>query len=187
MSAAPAQATDGTTSLAAVLATDGNRLDRTWTDFDILDKAVHAVLAAKPDSAVAVLADGATPLTAFLPTDRAFRRLITDLTGDRKATERGVLRTLTEAASIDDIEATLLYHVVPGATITYRQARHADDAELTTALGPVIRVNVGREVLLRDRDFDARNPRVLRSLRNINKGNEQIAHGIGRVLRPIDM
>jgi uncharacterized surface protein with fasciclin (FAS1) repeats len=187
LSAAPAHATDGTTSLAEVLAADGNALDRTWTDFDILDKAVHAVLAAKPDSAVAVLADGTVPLTAFLPTDRAFRRLITDLTGDRKATERGVLRTLTEAASIDDIEATLMYHVVPGATITYRQARHADDAELTTALGPVIRVNVGREVLLRDRDFDARNPRVLRSLRDINQGNEQIAHGIGRVLRPIDM
>ena len=186
LSAAPAQAAHGTTSLAEVLAADGNRLDHNWRDFDILDKAVHAVLEAKPDSPVAVLADGSTPLTAFLPTDRAFRRLITDLTGDRKATERGVLRTITEAVSVDDLEATLLYHVVPGATVTYRQARHADDARLTTALGPVIRVNVTREVLLRDRDLDARNPRVLRSLRDLNKGNEQIAHGIGRVLRPID-
>lgn len=187
LSAAPAHATTGTTSLAEVLAADGNRLDHNWQDFDIVDKAVHAVLGAKPDSPVAVLADGSTPLTAFLPTDRAFRRLITDLTGDRKATERGVLRTVTAAVSVDDLEATLLYHVVPGATITYRQARHADGAELTSALGPVIRVSVGRAVLLRDRDFDARNPRVLRGKANLNEGNEQIAHGIGRVLRPIDM
>ncbi len=187
LSAAPAQATTGTTSLAEVLAADGNRLDHRWRDFDILDKAVHAVLDAKPDSAVRVLADGSTPLTAFLPTDRAFRRLVTDLTGDRKAGERGVLRAVTAFADAATLEAVLLYHVVPGATITYRQARHADGARLTTALGEDLRVSVGREVLLRDRDFDAQNPRVLRSKANINKGNEQIAHGIGRVLRPLDL
>jgi uncharacterized surface protein with fasciclin (FAS1) repeats len=187
LTAAPAQAAPGTTSLAEVLAADGDRLDGNWQDFDILDKAVHAVLEAKPDSPVAVLADGTTPLTAFLPTDRAFRRLITDLTGDRKATERGVLRAVTGAATVDEIEAVLLYHVVPGATITYRQARHADGAELATALGPVIKVSVGRVVLLRDRDFDARNARVLRGKADLNEGNAQIAHGIGRVLRPIDM
>jgi uncharacterized surface protein with fasciclin (FAS1) repeats len=186
LSAAPAEATHGTTSLAEVLAADGNRLDRNWQDFDIVEKAVYAVLGSKPDSPVAVLADGSTPLTAFVPTDRAFRRLITDLTGDRKATERGVLRAVTASATADELEAVLLYHVVPGATVTYRQARHSDDARLTTALGPEIRVNVTREVLLRDRDFDSRNPRVLRSHTNINKGNQQIAHGIGRVLRPID-
>ena len=187
LTAAPAQAARGTTSLAEVLAADGNRLDHNWQDFDIVEKAVHAVLEAKPDSPVAVLADGTTPLTAFLPTDRAFRRLITDLTGDRKATERGVLRAVTASATADEIEAVLLYHVVPGATLTYRQARHADGARLHTALGPVIRVSVGREVLLRDLDTDAWNPRVLRAKADLNQGNEQIAHGIGRVLRPIDM
>ena len=61
----------------------------TGGDFDILDKAVHTVLAAKPRSAVAVLADGSVRLTAFLPTDRAFRGLVTDLTGHRRGTERG--------------------------------------------------------------------------------------------------
>jgi uncharacterized surface protein with fasciclin (FAS1) repeats len=188
LSAAPAHANTGTTSLAEVLAADGNRLDHRWSDFDIVEKAVYAVLDAKPDSAVAVLADGTTPLTAFVPTDRAFRRLVTSLTGDRKATERGVLRAVSDFADANTLEAVLLYHVVPGSTITYRQARQADGAKLSTALGSDLRVNVvGDEVLLRDADRNARNPRIHHNKTDLNKGNEQIAHGIGRVLRPLDL
>jgi hypothetical protein len=176
-------------SLATVLAQDGNHLDRNWDDFDILDKAVHAVLAARPGSPVGVLADGKTRLTAFLPTDRAFRRLVFTITGKRPATERATLKAVTSVADVDTLEKILLYHVVPGPPITYRQARHADGARLTTALGPAIRVNVIRHrvVKLRDRDFDNKNPRVLRALKNINKGNRQVAHGINRVLRPVDL
>ena len=36
-----------------------------------------------------------------------------------------------------------------------------------------------------DRDPNARNPRVIAP--DINKGNKQIAHGINRVLRPLDL
>lgn len=189
MVSAPAHAAPkGSTSLAEVLAADGNRLDRSWDDFDIVEKAVYAVLEAKPDSPVAVLADGDTALTAFVPTDRAFRRLVHDLTGDRKAREHGVLRAVTSVADADTLEAVLLYHVVPGATITYFQARNADGARLETALGSKVRVNVvGTDVRLVDRDRDDLNPQVIRSLKNLNKGNEQIAHGINRVLRPIDL
>jgi uncharacterized surface protein with fasciclin (FAS1) repeats len=187
MVAAPAQAA-GTTSLAEVLAADGNRLDRNWDDFDIVEKAVYAVLEAKPESPVAVLADGNTALTAFVPTDRAFRRLVFDLSGDRLAREAGVLRAVGKVADVDTLEAVLLYHVVPGATVTYAQALQADGAALGTALGEDIRVNViDRNVRLRDLDTDDRNARVLREAKNINKGNEQIAHGINQVLRPIDL
>lgn len=186
--AAPAQAAHGTTSLAEVLAADGNRFDRQWDDFDIVEKAVYRVLRAKPDSPVAVLADGDTALTAFVPTDRAFRRLVRDLTGHTLHRERGVWRAVKSVADADTLEAILLYHVVPGATITYWQARQADEARLTTALGAKIRVNViGTTVRLRDRDRDDLNPQVIKRLKNINKGNEQIAHGINRVLRPIDL
>ena len=62
--------TPGTSSLAALLAKDGSGFDRNPNDFDIADNAITAVLTAKPTSAVAVLADGTVPLTAFLPTDR---------------------------------------------------------------------------------------------------------------------
>jgi hypothetical protein len=64
---APAAAhgsSSGSRSLAAVLAKDGGGFDRNWNDFDIVDNAVRAVLAAKPSSPVAVLADGTTRLTA---------------------------------------------------------------------------------------------------------------------------
>jgi uncharacterized surface protein with fasciclin (FAS1) repeats len=188
--AGPAAAAEapGERSLAQVLAADGNRFDRSWGDFDVLDRAVTTVLEADPSSPVAVLADGSTALTAFAPTDRAFRKLVVQLTGSRKHTERGVFRTLARTVELDTLETVLLYHVVPGATVTYRQARQADGAALDTAAGAPIRVKVsGHQVRLRDRDFDDRNPRVVRALRNVNQGNLQIAHGIDRVLRPVDL
>jgi hypothetical protein len=73
-----------TRSLAAVLTADKGGFDRNGHDYDILTAAVQAVLKAKPGSKVAVLADGKTPLTAFLPNDRAFQLLVADITGARK-------------------------------------------------------------------------------------------------------
>jgi uncharacterized surface protein with fasciclin (FAS1) repeats len=172
-----------------VLAADGNKLDSTWGDFDIVEKAVYRVLRNKPESPVGLLADGEVDLTAFVPTDRAFRRLVFDLTGDRKAGERGVLRALNAFADVDTLETVLLYHVVPGPRITYGEARQADGAKLPTALeGKSIKVRVrDPRVFLGDRDFDDRNAKVLRKAKNINQGNKQIAHGINRVLRPLNL
>jgi uncharacterized surface protein with fasciclin (FAS1) repeats len=188
LQAAAAQDRAGDTSLLQVLRADGNHFDRNWGDFDVLHRAVTTVLGAKPKSAVGVLADGDTALTAFAPTDRAFRRLVFQLTGHRPHTERGAFNRLVSATGVDTVEAVLLYHVVPGATVTYRQALHADGAKLTTAAGADLTVRVrAHKVRLQDADTDDRNPRVLRGLRNLNKGNAQIAHGINRVLRPIDL
>ena len=189
--ALPASATGktkGTVSLATVLAADGSGFDRNWNDFDITDNAVNAVLGAKPDSAVAVLADGTVPLTAFLPTDRAFRKLANDLTGKTYKTEAQVFAALAGTLGIDTIENVLLYHVVPGATVTYRQALKSNGAVLSTALpGASIKVKVVwcYLVSLKDNDPDASNPYVVKA--NLNKGNLQIAHGINRVLRPVDL
>jgi len=115
----------GTRSLAALLAKDGSGFDKNWSDYDILDNAVGAVLAAKPNSPVAVLADGNVPLTAFLPTDRGFRRLAHSLTGKWYHSEKKVFTKLAGTLGVDTIESVLLYHVVPGATMTYRQALKA--------------------------------------------------------------
>ena len=84
--------------------------------------------------------------------------------------------------------AVLLYHVVPGATITYRQALKAKGARLTTALeGSTVRVKVRHRVFVElvDADRNDRNPFVVQP--NLNKGNRQIAHGIDRVLRPVNL
>lgn len=178
--------TPGTRSLAAVLAQDGSGFDHNWADFDIVDNAVHAVLAAKPSSPVKVLADGTVPLTAFLPTDYAFARLAHDLTGHWYTSEQTVFNVVA-SLGINTVETVLLYHVVPGATITYRTALHSNGATLRTAQGGTITVQVRNCWIVRlvDNDPDSPNPTVVQP--NINHGNRQIAHGISRVLRPVDL
>ena len=186
--AAPASAAPGQGSLATVLAADGHRFDRNWGDFDIVDKAVVTVLKAKPDSPVAVLANGKVRLTAFLPTDAAFRRLVGSLTGTRPATERATFTRIAGLVDVDTLETILLYHVVPGATITAAKASKADGAKFTTAAGARLAVNVRRSgIYLRDKDHDAKNAMVIPALTDLNKGNRQIAHGINRVLRPVNL
>ena len=175
-----------TTSLAQVLAADGHRFDAKWGDFDILDKAVMTVLGEKPDSPVGVLAKGRTKLTAFLPTDRAFRSLVTALTGSQPKSERATFRTLANATGVDTIETVLLYHVVPGATLGSAKVLKADGAKLTTAQGGTVKVHVKKKMVrLQDKDRDLRDPRVIAV--DINKGNPQIAHAIDRVLLPVDL
>lgn len=183
----------GDRSLAQVLARDGGGFDRRGWDFDILDNAVRAVLGAKSGSPVAILADGDQKLTAFLPNDRAFRRLANDLFGRERRSESQIFTLLATELGVDTIENVLLYHVVPGARITYRQALRSDGAELTTALAGVdpLVVDVKRwhrwrkYVTLVDGDPDDRNAVVVWP--NINKRNKQIGHGISQVLRPADL
>lgn len=179
----------GTTSIAEVLAADGLEFDDDWGDFDILDQAVNDVIAAKPDSAVAVLADGKTKLTAFAPTDRAFRKLVEDVAGSKPEDEASTYEILS-SVGVDTVESVLLYHVVPGAPITYRAAKKADGAKLETANGETLKVDYRKKsgkVFLVDQDKDDANAMILRSAKNLNKGNRQIAHGISAVLRPFDL
>jgi len=178
----------GTTSLATVLAADRPGFDRNWRDFDILDNAVRAVLKKNPDSPVALLTKGRQRATVFAPTDRAFRKLVRALTGKAPTRERATFRALAAAAGIDTIESVLLYHVVPGRTLTSAKVVKSDGARLRTAQGGVVVVNVTRKgVRLIDRDPDAPNAKVVPRLLDINKGNRQVAHGINQVLRPIDL
>ena len=183
------QAPRGTTSLAEVLAADGLEFDDSWKDFDILDQAVNDVIEAKPDSAVAVLADGTVKLTAFAPTDRAFRKLVTEVAGSKPEDEASTYEILS-TVGVDTIESVLLYHVVPGAPITYRAAKKADGAKLETANGAKLKVDYrpksGR-VFLVDKDRDAKDAYVLPAAKNLNQGNRQIAHGVSAVLRPFDL
>ena len=74
-----------------------------------------------------MLADGNTALTAFMPTDRAFQRLVRSLTGSTPRTEKKTFAAVA-GLGIDTVETVLLYHVVPGATVTYKQALKADGA-----------------------------------------------------------
>ena len=182
----------GTRSLASVLTANGNgQFDGNPFDYDIVTQAVLAVLAAKPASPVGVLTQGDVALTAFLPSDFAFRDLVRQLTGTTYASEKDVFAALVTAAGVDTVETVLLFHVVPGATITSKDAVNADGAKLATAQGGTITVDVIVKrlgvVKLVDQDPTDANPYLNPFALNINRGNKQIAHGITAVLRPVDL
>ena len=188
LTALPAEAAQGNRSIAKVLAADGNRFDRNWDDFDITEKAVLAVLKAKPDSAVKLLTQGSKRATVFVPTDRAFRILVGDLTGKRPGTEAKTFKAVA-GLGVDTIEAVLLYHVVAGKTLVSEKVVAADGSFVRTAAGTTFKVVVGHEgvVRIRDKDYNAENAEAIPRLLDINRGNKQVAHGIDRVLRPVDL
>lgn len=189
--AAPANAAMGNTSLAEGLGVNG-KLDSNWHDYDIVGAAVLTVLKAKPDSAVKVLTDGNTALTAFLPNDRAFQQFVKRLTGKNPSSEKKTVAALLALPNaVDTIEAVLLYHVVPGATIAAKDALKANGVRLTTAQGGSVKVTVrtnahGMKIIsLVDKAPKYANPHVIQV--DLNAGNKQIAHGIDAVLLPLDL
>ncbi|NYE37078.1 putative surface protein with fasciclin (FAS1) repeats [Nocardioides cavernae] len=181
----------GDDSLAALLTSDGNQFDKNKNDFDILTEAALAVIDAKPDSPVALVADGSQRLTVFAPTDEAFRQLAKDLTGKTIKSEKKILEALVELAGVDTIETVLLYHVVPGKTLTSNKVLKANGAKLKTAQGGTVKVSIKKKpmlsITLKDADKNDQDPKVVLKALDLNKGNKQVAHGIDRVLRPIDL
>ncbi|MEE3017127.1 MAG: fasciclin domain-containing protein [Actinomycetota bacterium] len=186
VSAPAVQAMDGNTSLASVLDVGNAEFDNSSKDFDILTKAAEAVLAAKPDSPVALLADGDTSLTVFAPTDKAFKNLASALAGHKIKSESDAFDAVA-GLGIDTVETVLLYHVIPGATITSDIALESDGAVLATALeGKNTKVLVSDDPSIRLRDYapDFKNAKVILSAVDINKGNMQVAHGVDAVMLP---
>lgn len=185
--ASPVAADETDTSLAEVLAADGNRFDRDQRDFDVLDRAVRTVLNAKPDSPVALLADGTQTLTAFAPTDIAFRRLARDLVGPPAGkSERKAWKALAGAVDVDTLETVLLYHVVAGQKLDSEAVVAAEDQAIETAQGGEVTVRIdGKKITLEDVDTSDADPRV--TVVDINVQANQVAHAINRVLRPVDL
>jgi uncharacterized surface protein with fasciclin (FAS1) repeats len=184
-----ASAAEGTTSLATVLKAGQAKFDKDFKDYDIVTKAVEAVLAAKPNSPVKVLADGNTAVTAFIPNDKAFMNLASALSGKKVHTESEAFN-IVAGLGIPTVEQVLQYHVVPGSTILSQDALKANGANLKTALkGKTIGVRVNTaapSITLVDKATKLPNPKVILSQVDINKGNKQVAHGIDAVLLPMN-
>jgi uncharacterized surface protein with fasciclin (FAS1) repeats len=174
----------GSNSLAAVL-TAKNSFDSNKSNFDIVTAAVLAVLKAKPASDVAILTDGNVPVTAFIPNDGAFLNLVKALTGKAPKNERAAFNTVA-GLGIPTVESILKYHVVQGNAILSPAALKANGAQLMTALdGKVIKVSVnGTKITLADYNKKLKDPVVVLSRVDLNKGNLQVAHGINAVLMP---
>ncbi|MFZ0324716.1 MAG: fasciclin domain-containing protein [Actinomycetes bacterium] len=192
--AASASDSQGTNSLANVLLADGDTFDSNKWDYDIVTQAALAVIDAKgKDTPVYLLTQGDVALTAFIPRDIAFYRLVEDLTGTWPSSEQDAFNTVA-GLGIDTVEKVLLYHVVPGATIDAATALQSDGAALATADGGNTftvdvknRANGNFGIRLIDNDPDLHNPWVVKTQLDINAGNMQIAHGISRVLIPVDL
>jgi hypothetical protein len=183
------EASGSETTLADVLLADSgsdnrNGFDWRYWDYDIVTEAVLLF----PDLAGAA-SDPDAELTAFLPNDLAFRRLVYELTGRWYWSEQRVFEQVA-ALGLDTVENVLRYHIVP-AKISYRDALRADGAVLGTLLPDAditvdVRGSFFKRVVLQDLDTDDRDARVIRP----NVGGEAangFAHGINRVLRPVDL
>jgi hypothetical protein len=179
----------GDKSLASVLVPSNSGFDHNKWNYNIVTNAVLAVVTADPDSPVADLTKGNVALTAFIPRDIAFFRLAKSLTGTWPKNERAAFNVVA-GLGIPTVEKVLEYHIVPGLTIDAAQALQSDGAALPTQLGQTFTVNVinrangsfGIELI--DNTPSLWNPWVAKTQLNINEGNVQIAHGIGRVLVP---
>jgi uncharacterized surface protein with fasciclin (FAS1) repeats len=163
---------------------DASGFDKNWKDFDIVTQAVLLY----PDL-VAAVSNPDLKLTVFLPTDAAFRKLVQDLTGQRRRSESEVFAAVA-GLGLDTVKTVLTYHIIAGSAIDYDTARQSDGAVLTTLQGGTLTVDVRgdwcRSVRLIDNDLDARDAMVV----SPNVGGEALngfAHGIDRVLRPINL
>jgi uncharacterized surface protein with fasciclin (FAS1) repeats len=188
-------------SLAAFLTgpQNGGAFDNNPYDWDIVTQAIIAVVKTTDSSVLDAAFNGTTPVTAFLPNDRAFQVLAaeqgakTSFFNYTKATEETVFNAVAGVAGAE-LENILKYHVLAGATVTKSAALKSDNAQLTMANGKVVTVDVLSKrwslIKLRDLDTDDRDPLIIprRFDLNSNSGkNVQVAHGIDAVLRPFNL
>lgn len=183
----PAQAAEAelkTTPLTEVLNLPRAAFDNNPNDFDVFTAVFMDVWGMLPESALSTISKGETAVTAFVPTDRAFRDLVKHLTGK---TVRSEARITTAVLGLGEaaVEKVLLYHVVVGNPILSPDALKANGATLNTAAGQSFRVKVeGTKITLIDRAKKHKNAVVLLNAVDINKGNKQVAHGIDQVMLP---
>lgn len=176
LTAAPANATGGsspgTIVDVAVAASGGGTPDGNHKDYDLLVQAVVATGLAE------TLSDTSTKYTVFAPNDRAFLRLVHDLTGTTPASEAEALATITSAFTTDELANILLYHVVAGKKLG--PIKVLLSKSLTMANGGTV---APRGIWLRDESPQLRDPRLVLTGINIPASNGVI-HTIDRVLVP---
>lgn len=172
----PAQAHEGapagTIVDVAVAASGGGTPDDNPWDYDIL---VQAVVATGLNGA---LADTSQTYTVFAPNDRAFLRLVADLTGTAPASEADALTAITSTFTTEQITNILLYHAVAGEKLGFVEVILA--GSLTMANGGTVEP---RGIKLRDETPALSDPRLVPWAINISATNGVI-HTIDRVLVP---
>ncbi len=177
LTATPAQAHGGSAPTGtivdvAVAASGGGTPDSNPWDYDILVQALVAT------GLTGALSDTSQTYTVFAPNDRAFLRLVTDLTGTAPASEADALAAITSTFTTQQISNVLLYHVVAGQKLGFVKVLTA--RSLTMANGGVVEP---RGIKLRDETPALADPRLVVWAINIPATNGVI-HTIDRVLVP---
>jgi uncharacterized surface protein with fasciclin (FAS1) repeats len=189
VAASPAEASHQRT-IADVLLSDSRRddangFDRNWHDYDIVTQAVLAF-----DDLTEAASNPDAELTVFAPTDRAFKKLVSDL-GVQTANEQQVFDAVL-TLGLDTVKAVLQYHIL-GFEVS-RNAAFASDGAVVDTLTPIepgtIEVDKINGIVLRLVDADRDDADALVWRWNTNIGG-QLAngyiHGITEVLRPVDL
>jgi len=170
--------------LTEVLNLKSASFDNNFNDFDVFTSIWMDVWGQLPESPVQAISNGNTALTAFVPTDRAFQRVVKHLTGKTVKTEAGIAAAVLSLGA-ETVEKVILYHVVIGDPILSPAALQANGAKLTTATTQTLGVRVsGTTITLVDKHPKHTNAVVQLNLVDLNKGNKQVAHGINQVLLP---
>jgi uncharacterized surface protein with fasciclin (FAS1) repeats len=157
----------------AVAASSANGPDANPYDYDLLIAAVTATGLAP------TLDDESQRFTVFAPNDRAFQRLVRDLTGGGSLpSEQETLDAVLATFSAEQITDILLYHVVAGRVLGPLQVLFA--GKLTMANGGIVKPRLFRLV---DETPALRDPRLV--LRAIDiRATNGVIHTIDRVLVP---
>lgn len=185
--AAAAAAVAAPLALAAPAQASASIGDGNPYNFDIVNAAISATNA---DDALA----GLDSYTAFLPNDRAFEVLARNkgwIKGKYGATvnEQAIFDALVAGLGVDKIEAVLLYHVVPNATLRGADVLAGSRTKsLTMADGNQLKVYVVSKstpfIVLGDKDGRWFNDYVIKSKINMIDTETAVAHGISDVLLP---
>ncbi len=181
--AGAARQSEGSGTITDIVASSGSGFDTTGADFDVLLAAVTAAgLGGTLDTA-------GLDVTVWAPKDRAFIRTAQDLgfTGSN-TDEAGAWTFLVEALTdigggdpIPTLTTILLYHVTP-------DTRLASEVLATAGFPTLADIGIRHSrgsIILRDKDPDFRNPRLLGPL-DVQASNGVI-HVINRVLLPVNL
>lgn len=161
---------------------DGDMFDSDQTDFDIVTQAITVCA---PELGTA--ADGAGPLTVFLPTDKAFRILVEDVYGMSIEDEMELFMAIATALECPTITSVLQYHIIADdlRADDVLGLNDGDDLPSPTLLtGTFLKVDFkGRgQIRLMDNEPALRDP-IIRDVDII--ADNGVAHVIDRVLLPI--
>jgi uncharacterized surface protein with fasciclin (FAS1) repeats len=162
-------------TLADILLADGDMFDSNQNDFDIV---TEAVIATGLDGAAASLT-----LTAFLPTDKAFRILVEDLYGISIKNEEALFNAIVEALTPDGVKEVLLYHLVSGVVTAADVVELPNGTPVNTLLDESFDINFrGKgQIRLVDGAPFQRDPIIRQTDIFADNG---VAHVIDRVLLP---